>query len=255
MFKSMIRDCFFSQFFVLENPMKSTHPNLKFPYINPSVSSQICVLAILLLMMDGCVAETPVKQYRQSQHRQNDTLLAPLPRSAKADMSAHSDDLRDLMLALYEAYPEELSKSSQVGPREMTDWVFDGKYGWRFDGLRRLQDQQALALLFDADFQGDHVLALIVGLETLLFHGYGADNEFAIPAQVDVSKMHHLNCQLQDFRLRYSHSQGYRKPIAMLQQLDTQHKIEAALYKIERRIQTGNRLPAATCPFPAAASD
>ncbi len=39
----------------------------------------------------------------------------------------------------------------------------------------------ALDLLFDPTFQGEHVLALIVGLETLLYQGYGAENEFAIP--------------------------------------------------------------------------
>jgi len=154
----------------------------------------------------------------------------------KQIMSAHTEDLRALMVALYEAHPEELAKSTAMGPREMTEWVFDGKFGWRFDGLRSMQDQQALNLLFDEQFQGDHVLALVAGLETSLFHGYGAENEFAIPTEQESSRMQTLSCTLRDFQTRYHALMNGPKSVPMLQQAASQQLVSSTLQGILLRI-------------------
>ncbi len=154
----------------------------------------------------------------------------------KQIMSAHTEDLRALMLALYEAHPEELAKSTAMGPREMTEWVFDGKFGWRFDALRSMQDQQALNLLFDEQFQGDHVLALVAGLETSLFHGYGAENEFAIPTEQESSSMQTLSCTLRDFQTRYHALMNGPKSVPMLQQTASQQLVSSTLQGILLRI-------------------
>lgn len=154
----------------------------------------------------------------------------------KQIMSAHTEDLRVLMLALYEAHPEELAKSAQISPREMTEWVFDGKFGWRFDSLRQLQDQQALDLLFDDQFNGDHVLALVVGLETSLFHGYGAENEFAIPTEQESLRMQTLSCTLRDFQKRYHALMNVPKQAPMLQQAASQQLVSTTLQGILERI-------------------
>ncbi len=91
-------------------------------------------------------------QKKYSQKADHLAAQANRNQTPKQAMSAHTEDLRTLMLALYESHPQELAKSAQISPREMTEWVFDGKFGWRFDGLRKLQDQQALDLLFDEQF-------------------------------------------------------------------------------------------------------
>lgn len=163
----------------------------------------------------------------------------------KQAMSAHTEDLRALMLALYESHPEELSKSAQISPREMTEWVFDGKFGWRFDGLRKLQDQQALDLLFDEQFQGDHVLALVVGLETSLFHDYGAENEFAIAAEQDASHMQRLACALRDFQKRYHDLITGPKQVPFLQSAASQQLVSSTLESILQRIPS---VPWQSCP-------
>lgn len=163
----------------------------------------------------------------------------------KQTMSANTEDLRALMLALYESHPQELTKSAQISPREMTEWVFDGKFGWRFDGLRKLQDQQALDLLFDEQFQGDHVLALVVGLESSLFHGYGAENEFAIPLEQDASRMQHLVCTLRDFQKHYLDLMTGPKQVPMLQNAASQQLVSATLESILRRVPS---LPGQSCP-------
>lgn len=175
-------------------------------------------------------------QKKHSQKADHLATQASKDQTPKQAMSAHTEDLRALMLALYESHPEELAKSAQIGPREMTEWVFDGKFGWRFDSLRRAQDQQALDLLFDEQFQGDHVLALVVGLETSLFHGYGAENEFAIAAEQDASRMQRLVCTLRDFPKRYHGLITGPKQVPMLQSVASQQLVSSTLDAILQRI-------------------
>jgi hypothetical protein len=189
-----------------------------------------------------------ISQSFQKKHTQKADHLAALAnrnQTPKQAMSAHTEDLRTLMLALYESHPEELAKSAQISPREMTEWVFDGKFGWRFDGLRKLQDQQALDLLFDEQFKGDHVLALVVGLETSLFHGYGAESEFAIPLEQDASRMQRLVCTLRDFQKRYHGLMTSPKQVPMLQNAASQQLVSATLESILQRIPS---LPGQSCP-------
>jgi len=175
----------------------------------------------------------------------------PAPKTAhvpqlttKQAVSAHTEDLRALMQALYTAYPSELTKSTQVGPREMTEWVFDGKANWRFEGIRRLQGQEALALLFDQAFAGDHILALVVGLETRVFEAYGSHNEFDIPAERDQPRLAMLLCELQSLPLRL---QANTQANTVLRQPVAQQHITTTLHKLIVRLQARERLTAA-CP-------
>lgn len=189
-----------------------------------------------------------ISQSFQKKHSQKADYIAAQTskyQTPKQVMSAHTEDLRTLMLALYESHPQELAKSAQISPREMTEWVFDGKFGWRFDGLRKLQDQQALDLLFDEQFQGDHVLALVVGLETSLFHGYGAENEFAIPLERDASRMQRLVCTLRDFQKRYHELIAGPKQVPMLQNAASQQLVSVTLESILQRIPSA---PEQSCP-------
>lgn len=161
----------------------------------------------LCLMLSGVVIVALFEQpaYARSPKNSGAVAVQALPLSSKQQMSDHTDDLRRLMLQLYTAYPEELAKSTQVGPREMTEWVFDGKANWKFDGIRRLQGMAAIDLALDADFAGDRILALVVGLETLLFAGYGSQNEFEIPPLPDPANMQLLQQQLQALQSRWQH--------------------------------------------------
>ncbi len=167
------------------------------------------------------------------------TKTAHVPQlTTKQAVSAHTEDLRALMQALYTEYPSELAKSTQVGPREMTEWVFDGKANWRFEGIRRLQGQEALALLSDQSFAGDHILALVVGLETLIFEAYGSHNEFDIPAERDHPSLAALLCELQEFSLRLQANTVLRQPVA-------QQYISATLQTLIVRLQADGQVAAA----------
>lgn len=158
----------------------------------------------VLLSASVLVMCTVLVSHAQAQPAKKAQAAAPVsqPHTPKQVMSQHTDDLRTLMQALYELHPEELAKSTQVGAREMTEWVFDGKAGWKFDAIRRTQQDQAIALIFDPEYTGDHILALVVGLETLLFHAYGGKNEYEIPAQIDEQAVAQAVCQVQGLQKR-----------------------------------------------------
>lgn len=147
------------------------------------------ILGCLLLLCGQAEAEA------RAPHK--DHVTKPMPAvSTRQEVGEHTEDLRALMLQLYRTNPEELAKSTQVGAREMTEWVFDGKANWKFDEVRGLQRSEAIDLALDPGFAGDRVLALIVGLETLVFGGYGGVNEYAIPSRRDEERLGQLYCQL-----------------------------------------------------------
>lgn len=134
---------------------------------------------------------------------QNGVFAQSVMLTPKQQMALHTETLRELMLKLYEQHPNELKKSAQVSARELRDWVFDGKFNWQFEGIRQLQGKEALALVFDDTYQGDKILPLIVGLETLLFKGYGAKNEYQIPTEVDPILLNQTACGVQAFNAQY----------------------------------------------------
>lgn len=152
--------------------------------------------------------------------------------SPKQAMSDHTDELRALMLQLYTEHPDELAKSTQVGPREMTEWVFDGKANWKFEAIRRMQGMAAIDLAFDEAFAGDRILALVVGVETLLFEGYGSQNEFEIPPQSDRQQLQQLRQQLKALQARLQ-----REPLPpLLQQPAVRESVEATLKQLLQRL-------------------
>ncbi|HEY8354127.1 MAG TPA: hypothetical protein VIK69_03855 [Methylophilaceae bacterium] len=118
----------------------------------------------------------------------------------KAILSGHADKLRDAMLGLYRLNPHELRKSASVSAKEMVQWVFEGPFGWKFEGLRNAQGTDALHLAFAPEFGGDRVLALITGIQTMMIAAYGGKTEFHFPAAADPMQLaitaHNLNLVL-----------------------------------------------------------
>ncbi len=164
----------------------------------------------------------------------------------KQQMAAHTETLRRLMILLYELHPKELSKSTNVGPREMTEWVFDGKANWSFDAIRKLQGKEALALLFDPSYQADLVLPLVVGLETLLFKAYGGVNEFQLSKDINIMLLAQARCVVGAFEkqwLSQSIENLEASPIKVfLVDNKTANPIQGSLSQIMSRIETNRGL-------------
>lgn len=157
-----------------------------------------------------------------------------ITKTPKQLMAEHTDDLRALMQFLYDEHPDELAKSTQVSAREMTEWVFDGKTNWQFDAIRRTQQTEAIALIFDPGYTGDHILAIVVGLETLLFNAYGGKNEYDIPGSIDENQVAHAACQLEGLQ---GQLEANAKQVVILRQASSRQNIQQTLQTIIQRIR------------------
>lgn len=165
--------------------------------------------------------------------------------TTKAEMAEQTALLRALMLSLYTEYPQQLAKSTQVGPREMTEWVFDGKANWKFEAIRSLQKTEAIALALSPDYTGDAVLPLIVGLETLLFDAYDAKNEFEIPPERNLQRLQRVSCQMQALRKQVSHPEAAVRQSILFEQTASKNLILQTLQHIIQQLHASSAtLPA-----------
>jgi len=144
----------------------------------------------LMTITSASIADTSKKSIDTSP-KANAVKPAPL-RSAKEEMSEHMDDLRVLMVRLYQANPDLLQKSSRVTPEEFAAWAFEGPFGWKFDAIQQVQGLDALALAFQEDYQRDRVLPLITGLQTMLVAAYGGETEYRFTKAAEPQQLH--NC-------------------------------------------------------------
>lgn len=108
-----------------------------------------------------------------------------LDRMADVEMRENTDSLRTLMIKLYKRNPKELRKSTSGTVDDMVGWVFEGNHGWKFKAIKGVQGTDALYLAFNPDYQGDRVLPLIVGLQTMLIKAHGGKTEFYLTDSID----------------------------------------------------------------------
>ncbi len=98
-------------------------------------------------------------------------------------MVLHTEWLKQLMMALYAAHPEELTKSTTVSADEMVQWVFEGPFNWKFDAIRKKQHIEAIRMAFDENTTADRVLSLITGLYTMTARAYGQGTPCPYPCR------------------------------------------------------------------------
>lgn len=197
-------------------------------------------LWLFLLLFLSALPLAIAKEKVGTHSRPKDGAISP-----KKQMSDHTDALRELMLQLYEIHPASLAKVTPVSAREMTEWVFDNKFGWQFDAIRKQQREQALALLLDNTYEGDYVLPLVVGLETLLYSAYGAQNEFNIPHESNPTLLSQAVCDLEAFRFNLQTAKNRTESLKLKEFLDrqqTEQMINQSLQNMTRRIRQLNQL-------------
>lgn len=125
--------------------------------------------------------------------------------SGKTAVEEHGSRLRLLAIDLYRLNPYELQKSASVSAEEMVQWMFEGPFGWKFDALREVQGVEALHLVFDPEFRGDRILALIVGIQTIIIAAYGGKTEFHFP---DAINPQHLGIAVDNINMILSRLQN-----------------------------------------------
>lgn len=108
-----------------------------------------------------------------------------LDRLTDLEVRENTQILQALMVKLYKRNPNELKKSAMEGPEETAAAVFANQHGWRFPEINEAQGSHAIQQAFHPDFQGDRVLSLIVGLQTMLIKAHGGKTDFYITDSID----------------------------------------------------------------------
>ncbi|WP_020167972.1 MULTISPECIES: hypothetical protein [Methylotenera] len=158
-------------------------------------------LLVLILFMPAIHAESAQKKSARTKNANSAEM-------AKQSMALHSETLQKLMLTLYQYNPKQLKKSTQVSAEEMVQWTFEGPFGWKFDGVRRLQGTDALKLTSDANFPGDRVLALVAGLQTMLAKAYGGKTEYDFSGEINPQNLYNAarNIEITSIKLNQLNS-------------------------------------------------
>lgn len=149
--------------------------------------------ALILLcaaMLAACAQNPPAGgKNRMPQHADNNSFAqfgkSDLDRMADVEMRENSQSLRILMTKLYKRNPCELRKSTAGSAEDMVRWVFESRQGWRFQAINNADGTEAIQQAFKPEFQGDRVLSLIVGIQTMLIKAHGGKTEFFLTDSID----------------------------------------------------------------------
>ncbi|WP_245652763.1 hypothetical protein [Methylophilus rhizosphaerae] len=131
----------------------------------------------------------PMRQDRNALHQ---LVKTDLDRLTDIEYIENAASLRLLMLKLYKRNPIEAHKSGLGTPDQIATYVFEqaDTHQWHFDALGGAQDTAAIKLALNAQFSGDRVLALIVGMQSMLYRAHGNKSAFFLTDSIEPQNLY-----------------------------------------------------------------
>jgi len=157
---------------------------------------------VMILLLAGCSTTpdggyvdspngrpVPVRQDRNTFHQ---LVKTDLDRLADIEYSENVSTLRLLMLKMYKRNPAEAQKSGLGTPDQIASYVFEqvAAHHWQFDALGGAQDTAAIKLALNAQYSGDRVLALVVGIQSMLFRAHGNKLAFFLTDSIEPQSLY-----------------------------------------------------------------
>ncbi|OYY50378.1 MAG: hypothetical protein B7X95_01180 [Methylophilaceae bacterium 17-44-8] len=154
-------------------------------------------------------------------------------RMADVELAENTLSLKTLMLKLYKRNPQELAKSTSDPAEKMVTWVFEGElqHHWQFADMQNKQGTEAIHLSFHPDYQGDRVLAFIVGIQTMLQKAHSDKKEFFLTDSIDPQSVYNVARNVEIAAWKLSNS---RKPNGELYLLSNELNAQARNLTFER---------------------
>lgn len=131
----------------------------------------------------------PVRQDRNAFHQ---LVKTDLDRLADIEYAENVSTLRLLMLKMYKRNPAEAQKSGLGSPEQIATYVFEqvAVHHWQFDALGGAQDTAAIKLALNPQYSGDRVLALVVGIQSMLFRAHGNKSAFFLTDSIEPQSLY-----------------------------------------------------------------
>lgn len=155
-------------------------------------------LILMCMCLGACATNSPMtgKPIPERSDRSSGSQLAKsdFDRMADVEYAENKQSLRTLMLKLYKRNPRELAKSTSDSAEKMVEWVFEGdaQHHYKFQEINNKQGTEAIFLAFKQDFQGDRVLALMVGLQTMLLQAHDNKTDFYLTDSIDPQHIYNM---------------------------------------------------------------
>jgi hypothetical protein len=158
---------------------------------------------LCLALLPACVSHRTAPAKSDSSYSASHLAKTDLDRVTEAHQQEIFASLRALAEKLYRRNPREFRKSGQASVDAAVTRIFDRHHGWQFEHLKELRGAQAIQLAFREDYQGDRVLAYMVGLASMIQRAFNDKTEFFVLDDVDPQGLHNAarNVEIAVWRL------------------------------------------------------
>jgi len=140
---------------------------------------QHTIIFLIALILCACNTNT-IKSHKTQYDKSsiNQFGKTDFDRMADLEIRENIESLKTLALKFYKRNPNQLKKSTTDDAEKMVNWIFSGDHEDNFESLQNKKDTEALNFVFDDSFEGDRVLALIIGLKTMMLQAHGNKIDF-----------------------------------------------------------------------------
>ncbi|MEY3202248.1 MAG: hypothetical protein RIR70_1798 [Pseudomonadota bacterium] len=145
----------------------------------------------LLIGLFGCAGQGTAPPKSAPAAAFNPAVLAKstVDRFAEAHQREVFVSLRRLTEKLYKRNPREWKKSGQPSLEAALSRIYDTPHQWRLPELENRRDIEALSLAFRPDYTGDRVLALSVGLASMVQTAFNDKVAFFVTDELDPQRL------------------------------------------------------------------
>ena len=147
-------------------------------------------LLVFIISCSSNQIKSPTSQYDKSSV--NQFAKTDFDRMADLEIRENMESLKILALKFYKRNPSQLKKSTQDNAEKMVNWIFHGDHNNEFELLQNKKDIECLNLVFDESFNGDRVLALMIGLKTMLLESHGNKTDFYLFDKLDPQNIYNV---------------------------------------------------------------
>jgi hypothetical protein len=147
-------------------------------------------LALCLTLLQACASQRTAPPRPTSGFTPTQLAKSDIDRVVEAHQQEVFHNLRILAEKLYRRNPREFRKSRQSTVDVAVARIFDVHHDWKFPDLRGARDTQAIQLALREDYQGDRVLAYVVGVASMIQTAFHNKTEFFVIDDLDAQGLY-----------------------------------------------------------------
>ncbi|MEJ1355374.1 MAG: hypothetical protein RPU52_04360 [Candidatus Sedimenticola sp. (ex Thyasira tokunagai)] len=172
---------------------------------------RVGLLLLSLLLLSGCAG----KAHRESavegrSFRIQDLVKSDVDLVTEVQLRLVIASLKQLTDKLYRRNPRELLKGRGATREAALGRIFAADGGNGFPELDGKRAVESIRLAFDEDYSGDRVLALMVGLKSMVLRAYDGKQSFYLTDELDPQKLYNVARNIEIAVWMLSHNRDSR---------------------------------------------